>query len=84
MSVSSQVTDVVINATDARPVRASCLERDAAHVVPLGDLHRLAAADPPLGLAILRGLRHWKQGRVCSEVWVGAERYRAGEWARLG
>ena len=52
--------------------------------MPLGHLHRLLAADPPLGWAILRGLRDWEQGRVCLEVWVGAGRYEAGEWARLG
>ena len=50
----------------------------------LGHLHHLVAAYPPLWLAILRGLNHGEQGRVCSEVWVGVGRYRAGEGARLG
>ena len=63
---------------------ASWRDRDAAHEVPFGHLHRLVADDPPLGLAILRGPRDWQQGRVCSEVWVCARRDRAGEWAWLG
>ena len=84
LPVSLQVTDVVVNTTDARPVRVSWRVRHAAHEVPLGQLHRLLAADPPLGLAIIRGLRDWELGRVCSEVGVGARRYRAGEWTRLG
>ena len=83
-SLSLQVTDVVIHATDARPVCASLRDRDAAYEVPLWHLQRLVGVNPPLGLAILRELRDWEQGRVCSEVWVGAGRYRAGEWARLG
>ena len=41
-------------------------------------------ASDTLGLAILRGLRDWEQRRVCSEVWVGARRYRAREQARSG
>ena len=74
-----------MNTTDARPVRASWRDRDAAHEVPLGHLHGLLAADPPLGWAILRGLRDWEQGGGgCLEVWVGAGRCRVGEWARLG
>ena len=73
-----------MNATDARPVHVSQRDRDAAHEVPLGHLHRIVAADPPLGSAILRGLRDWEHGKVCSDVWVGAGGYRAGEWARLG
>ena len=73
--------DVLINATDTRPVHVSCRDRDAAHEVPLRHLHHLVAANLPLGLAILRGLRDWEQGRVCWEVWVGTGRYRAREWA---
>ena len=69
----------MVNATDARPVRVSWRDCDQAHEVPLRHLHRLLAADAPLGLAILRGLRDWEQGRVCSEMWVGAGRYRAWE-----
>ena len=65
-------------------MRVSSRDRGAAHEVPLGHLHRNVAADLSLGLAILRGLRDWEQGRVCSEVWVGARRYKAREWATLG
>ena len=72
------------NAGDARPVLVSWREANQAHEVPLGHLHRLLVSDPPLRLAILRRLRDWEQGRVCSEVWVGAGRYKAGEWAKLG
>ena len=75
---------MVVDATNARPVRVSWRDRDQAHEVPLGHLHRLLAADPPLRSAILRGLRDWERGRVYSEVWVGARRYKFGEWARLG
>ena len=67
-----------------RLVRVSWRDHDAAHEVPLEHRHRLVAADPPLGLAVLRGLRDWEQGRVYSKVWVGAGRYRAGKWAMLG
>ena len=84
LSVSLPVTDVVINATDARPARASWRDGNAANEVPLGHLRRLVAADPRLGLGTLRGLRDCEQRRVFSEVWVGATRYMAGEWARLG
>ena len=77
------MTDLVINATDAWPVRASLRNRDVAHELPLARLQRLVAADPPLALAISRGLRDWEQGRVSSDVCVGAGRYRAGEWAGL-
>ena len=82
--MSLQVTNVVINTTDTRPVRMSWRDRDASCEVPVGHLHRLVAAEPPLWRAILRWLRDWEQGRVCSEVWVGARRYRSGEWARVG
>ena len=74
---------MVANTIDARPVRVSWRDRHQVHEVTLGYLHLLLAADPPLGLAILRRLRDWEQGRVCSEVWVGAGTYRAGEWATL-
>ena len=83
MPLSLQVPDVVVNTTDMRPVRLSWRDRDAAHEVALGHLHRLVAADPPLGWAILRGLRDWERGRALLRG-VGAGRYRAGEWARLG
>ena len=74
----------MVSAANARPVRLSWRDCDQAHELPLGHLHHLIAAAPPLGLAILRGLRDWEQGRVCSEVWVGARSYKAGEWATLG
>ena len=75
---------MVVNTTDVRPVRASWRECHRAHEVPLGHLHCLLTADPPLGWAILRGSGDGEKGRVCSEMWVGAARYRVGEWARLG
>ena len=82
MRVMLQVRDIVVNAADARPVRASWRDRDQAHEVPLGHLQHLLAAELPLGFAILSELRDWVQGRVCSAVWVGARRYKVGEWAR--
>ena len=51
--------------------------------MPPGHLHRIVAADPPLGLAILRGPRNRKQGRVYLDVWMGAGRYNARECTRL-
>ena len=80
--MSLQVADVVANAENAWPVRVSWRDRDRAHEV--SQVHRLLAADPHLGWAILRGLRYREQHSVCSEVWVGARRYKAGEWAKLG
>ena len=74
----------MVNAGDARPVGDLWRDCDDAHAVSLGHLHRLFAADPPLGLAILRGLKDWEQGRVCLDVSVGAGWYKVGEWARLG
>ena len=79
LSVSLPVTDVVINATDARPARVSWRDRNAAYEVPLGHLRRLVAADPRLGLRTLRGLRDCEQRRVCSEVWV-----QRGTWLGSG
>ena len=67
-----------MNVTDARPACVSWRDRHAAHEVPLGHLQRLLAPDPPVGLAILRGLRDWEQWRVYAEVWVGAGRCGAG------
>ena len=55
LPVSLQVADVVVSAADAWPVRVSWRDRDQAYEVPVAYLHRLLAADPPLGLAILRG-----------------------------
>ena len=65
-------------------MRVSSRDRKAAYELPFGHLRRLVAADPPLGWAIVRGLRDWEEKRVCSEVWVGEGRYTSGEWARLG
>ena len=52
--------------------------------MPLGHLHRLLAAAPHLGFAILGRLRDGEQGRVCAELWVVAGGHKAGECARLG
>ena len=68
----------------SRPLCVSWRGRDQAHEVHLGHLHRLIAADPPLGLASWRGLTDWEHRRVCSERWVGAQTYKAEEWPKLG
>ena len=51
---------------------------------PWGTSTASSRPTPPLELAILNGLRDWEQGTVCSEVWLGAGRYKGREWARLG
>ena len=76
--------DVVVHSRDARPLRIARRDQDQAQELPLGSLHRLLATDSTKGLAILRGLRGWKRGRVCLEVWVASKQYTAGEWARMG
>ena len=77
------MVDVEVQAGVAPLLCIACRDRDKARELPLGSLHRLLATDPAKGLEILRGLRHWEHGRVCSEVWVASERYRAGEWAKM-
>ena len=51
-----QVIDVVVNATNARPIRVAWRDAEGSQEVPLGALRRIVARDPPLGLALLRGL----------------------------
>ena len=62
-------------------------DRDQAQELPLGSLHRLLAADPAKGLAILKGLSCWEHGRVYSEVRVPPSGTRLGsgpKWDRWG
>ena len=54
-------------------MRIAWRDRDQAQEVPLGSLHRLLATNPAKGLAIVRGLRNWEHGRVCSKVWVASK-----------
>ena len=49
----------------------------------LGNLHKLLAEDLALGLAVLRGLREWEHGRVCSEAWGPTRGYKPTKWARM-
>ena len=42
----------------------------------LGNLHKLLAEDPALGLVVLRGLREGEHGRVCSEAWGPTQSYK--------
>ena len=51
-----QVIDVVVNATNARGIRVAWRDAEGSQEVPLGALHRIVARDPPLSLALLRGL----------------------------
>ena len=74
----------MVHARDAQPVRIAWRDRDQAQELPLNSLHRLLATDPAKGLAILRDLRDWVHGRVCSEVWVASKQYTAREWAGMG
>ena len=72
-----------MNATHARPTRVAWRDAEGSHEVPLGALHRIVARDPPLGLALLRSLRHWETARVVSGVWVTSRHFWPGEWARM-
>ena len=49
----------------------------------MGSLHRIVARDPPLGLALLRGLHDWETSRAVSGVWVASRHFRPAEWARM-
>ena len=64
-------------------MRIACRDRDQAHELPLGSLHRLLATYPASGLPIIRGSRDWEHGRVCLEVLVTSKKYTAGEWTRM-
>ena len=68
-----------MNAGDARPVLVSWLDRDQAHEMAVGTSTASSGLSPPSGLAIFRGLRDWQQGRVCADVWVGAEGWGVGQ-----
>ena len=58
-------------------------DAEGSQEVPLGALHHIVARDPPLGLALLRGLHDWETWRVVSGVWVSPRRFRPREWARM-
>ena len=59
-----QLADVVVNATHAMPIRVAWRDAEGSQEIPLGSLHRMVARDPPLGLALLRGLHDWETSRV--------------------
>ena len=39
---------------------------------------------PPLGLAVLRGLKEWEHGRQCSELWGPSRPYKPTSCAHFG
>ena len=39
--------------------------------------------DPPLGLALLRGVHDWETSSVVSGVWVTSRRFGPSEWAGM-
>ena len=78
-----QVFYVVGNATNARPIRVAWRDAQGSQEVPLGALHRIVARDPPLGLALLRGLHGWEIACVVSGVWVSSRHFRPTEWAPM-
>ena len=82
-SIFFQVIDVVVNATNARPIRVALRDAEGSQEVPLGSLGRIVARDPPLGLALLRGLHDWETSRVVSGIWVSPRHFRPAEWARM-
>ena len=78
-----QVIDVVVSATNSELIRVAWRDTEGSQEVPLGSLHRIVARDPPLGLALLRGLHDWETSRVVSGVWVAPRHFRPAEWARM-
>ena len=77
------VIDVVVNATNARPIRVAWRDNEGSLEVPLGFLYRIVARDPPLGRALLRGLHDWETSHVVSGVCVVPRHFRPAEWARM-
>ena len=75
--------DLVVRCEHARPVRVIWTHHDGKQVMNLDNLHKLLADDPALGLAVLRVLREWGQGRVCSEGWGPTRSYKHTQWARM-
>ena len=49
----------------------------------LGGLHKVLVQDPALGLAVLRGVKEWEHGRMCSELWGPSRPYKPTDWAHL-
>ena len=84
----------MVNATHARPIQVAWRDAQGSQEVPLGSLHRIVARDPPLGIALLRGLHDWETSRVVSGVWArmqevgyargGRMRGCGGAWERVG
>ena len=54
-----------MNATHAKPVRLAWRDAEGTPEVPPGALHQIVSRDPPLGVAILRGLRADVSERPC-------------------
>ena len=50
---------------------------------PWGPSTNIVARDPPLGLALLRGVHDWETSRVVSGVWVTSRHFRPSEWAQM-
>ena len=49
----------------------------------LGNLHKLLAEGPALGLAVLCGLREWEHGRLCSKACGPTQSYKPTEWGTI-
>ena len=58
-------------------------DAEGSQEVPLGSLQPIVARDPPLGLALLRGLHDWETLRVVSGVWVTSRHFRPSGWAPM-
>ena len=78
-----QVIDVVVNATNAKPIRVAWRDAKGSQEVPLGALYCIVARDPTLGVALLRGLHDWGAARVVSGIWVSSCHFRPRECARM-
>ena len=73
----------MVRADDVRPIRILWSDRHGENSVGLGGVHKILARDPALGLALLRGLQDWEQGRVVSTAWGPARPYTPSTWAHM-
>ena len=69
----------MVNATHGMPIWVAWRDAQGSQEELLGYLHGIVPRDPPLGLALLRGLHD----RVVSGVWVTLHHFQPNKWARM-